>query len=179
MSYPRPRFVREESWRYKRVKDAWRSPKGKTSRIRRSKKGWPPVVKIGYSRPKAIRGQHPSGLKEIIVHRPKDLENLDPKTQAARIAHNVGENKRVQILEDAKKASIRVLNPGLKKPAEALPEVPPEPVTETEQVETELEESGVKAEPTVDEAEPTKPSAEETPKKQSKPKGKKKRKSSK
>jgi hypothetical protein len=134
-------------------------------------------VKIGYSRPKAIRGQHPSGLKEIIVHRPKDLENLDPKTQAARIAHSVGENKRVQILEDAKKASIRVLNPGLKKPAEALPEVPPEPVTTTEQAETELEESGVKAEPTVDETEPTEKSAE-AQKKQSKPKGKK-RKSSK
>lgn len=139
MSYKRPHFVREESWRYKRVKEAWRSPKGKSSRVRRSKEGWPPVVKIGYSRPKATRGKHPSGLKEVIVWRPKDLEGIDSKTQAARIAHTVGENKRVQILEDAKKANIRVLNPGLKKPAEIVPEAAPEAVTEptTPTVETE------------------------------------------
>ena len=46
MSYRRPRFVREESWRYKRVKEPWRAPHGKTSRVRRSKKGWPAVVKM-------------------------------------------------------------------------------------------------------------------------------------
>ena len=131
MSYRRPRFVREESWRYKRVKEAWRSPKGKTSRVRRSKEGWPPVVKIGYSRPKATRGRHPSGLKEVMVWRPKDLEGIDSKTQAARIAHTVGENKRVQILEDAKKANIRILNPGLKKPAEIVPETVTEPTAPT------------------------------------------------
>jgi len=180
MSYPRPRFVREESWRYKRVKEAWRSPKGKTSRIRRSKKGWPPVVKIGYSRPKATRGKHPSGLTEILIYRPKDLEKLDPKTQAARIAHTVGENKRVQILEDAKKANIRILNPGLKKPTEAPPETPPEPSTETETTtetetkETATDESTAKTET----AEEATLSTEEKPKKPSKTKGKK-RKSSK
>ncbi len=126
-SYPRPRFVREESWRYKRVKEAWRSPRGKTSRVRRSKKGWPPVVKIGYSRPKATRGMHPSGLKETLVWRPQDLGNLDPKTHVARIGHTVGENKRVLILEEAKKRNIRILNPGLKRSTE--PEVLPEPTS--------------------------------------------------
>ena len=127
MSYKRPRFVREESWRYKRVKEAWRAPHGKTSRVRRSKEGWPPVVKIGYSRPRATRGMHPSGLKEVMVWRPKDLEGIDSKTQAARIAHTVGENKRVQIVDEAKKANIRILNPGLKKPAEIIPETVTEP----------------------------------------------------
>ena len=127
MSYKRPRFVREESWRYKRVKEAWRAPHGKTSRVRRSKEGWPPVVKIGYSRPRATRGMHPSGLKEVMVWRPKDLEGIDSKTQAARIAHTVGENKRVQIVDEAKKANIRILNPGLKKPAEIAPETLAEP----------------------------------------------------
>ncbi|MGP8069233.1 MAG: 50S ribosomal protein L32e [Candidatus Bathyarchaeia archaeon] len=131
MSYKRPRFVREESWRYKRVKEPWRSPKGKSSRVRRSKEGWPPVVKIGYARPKATRGRHPSGLKEVMVWRPKDLVGIDSKTQAARIAHTVGENKRVQILEDAKKANIRILNPGLKKPAEIVPETVTEPTAPT------------------------------------------------
>ena len=136
MVYRRPRFVREESWRYKRVKEPWRAPHGKTSRVRRSKKGWPAVVKIGYSKPRATRGLHPSGLREARVWRVKDLQSLDPKLHVARIAHTVGENKRVQIIEEAKKANIRILNPGLKKPADAIPEVTPEvapePATATE-----------------------------------------------
>jgi hypothetical protein len=66
-----------------------------------------------------------------MVWRPKDLEGIDSKTQAARIAHTVGENKRVQILEDAKKANIRILNPGLKKPAEIVPETVTEPTAPT------------------------------------------------
>jgi hypothetical protein len=52
------------------------------------------------------------------------LEKVDPKTQVARIAHTVGENKRVLIVEEAKKRSIRLLNPGLKKAPE-LEVVPP------------------------------------------------------
>ena len=140
-SYPRPRFVREESWRYKRVRPNWRSPRGKTSRVRRSKKGWPAVVKIGYSRPKATRGLHPSGLREVLVWRPSDLEKVDAKVQVARIAHTVGEKKRVLIIEEAKKKSIRILNAGVKKAPEA--EVPPEPVPEaaTAEVKPESEKS--------------------------------------
>jgi hypothetical protein len=64
------------------------------------------------------------------VWRVKDLQSLDPKLHVARIAHTVGENKRVQIIEEAKKANIRILNPGLKKPAEAVPEVAPEAAPE-------------------------------------------------
>lgn len=132
-TYTRPKFVREESWRYKRVKSPWRSPRGKTSRVRRSKEGWPPVVKIGYSRPTAIRGLHPSGLREIIVYRPADLEKLNPKINAARIGHTVGENKRRLILDEAERKNVRVLNPGPKKePAIAEPSI-----EETEKKETE------------------------------------------
>ena len=132
MSYQRPRFVREESWRYKRVKEPWRSGRGKTSRVRRGRKGWPLRVKIGYSRPKATKGMHPSGLKEVLVWRPKDLEGLDPKTHVARIAHTVGENKRVLILDEAKKRNIRILNPRLKRAAEpgAVPGAVAEPAPE-------------------------------------------------
>lgn len=63
-----------------------------------------------------------------MVYRPSDLENVDSNTQVARIAHTVGENKRVLIVEEAKKKSIRILNPGLKKAPE--PEVLPEPEPE-------------------------------------------------
>jgi len=133
-TYARPKFVREESWRYKRVKPSWRSAKGKSSRVRRSKEGWPPLVKVGYARPASIRGIHPSGMKEILVHRPQDLEQIDPKIHVARIAHTVGENKRLLILDEAERRTIHVLNPGPKR--EAPPAAPPAPGEEKEDIET-------------------------------------------
>lgn len=73
------------------------------------------------------------------------MQGLDPKVHVCRIAHTVGEKKRVQILEEAKKINIRILNPGLKKAAEAVPEVPevtpeqatPEPTPESSEAEKE------------------------------------------
>ena len=147
MAYRRPHFVREESWRYKRVKESWRSPRGKTSRVRRSKKGWPPVVKIGYSRPKTYRGGHPSGMQEIMVWRAKDLQGIDPKIQAARIAHSVGERKRVDIIDQAKKANIRILNPGPKKEPAIAPEVTTQPSEPTEPAPAEEPTTGSTNEP--------------------------------
>jgi hypothetical protein len=135
-------------------------------------------VKIGYSRPKATRGKHPSGFDEVMVWRPKDLEHIDPKTQVARIAHTVGENKRVQILEEAKKANIRVLNPGPKKPVEVVPEVVTEPTTETDtKTETATEAAAGTTEETAARAEVKEgePHAEKAPKKRRTSKGSKKR----
>lgn len=125
-TYTRPKFVRPESWRLKRLKPAWRIPRGKSNRVRRSKEGWPPIVKIGYSRPSSIRGLHPSGLKDIIIYRPQDLEKINPKLEAARIAHVVGENKRLLIIEEAQKLGIRVLNPGHKEEKTGAEVPPPE-----------------------------------------------------
>ncbi len=45
-----------------------------------------------------------------MVHRPGELEGLDAKTQAVRIAHSVGTRKRIVIQEEADEAGIRVLN---------------------------------------------------------------------
>lgn len=133
-TYARPKFVREESWRYKRVKPSWRSARGKTSRVRRSKEGWPPVVKIGYARPASIRGLHPSGMREVMVRRPQDLEQIDPKIYVARIAHTVGENKRLLILDEAERRGIHVLNPGPKK--ERVGTVTPSSEEENKETET-------------------------------------------
>jgi len=119
-TYRRPSFVREESWRYKRVKQSWRSPSGKTSRVRRSHQGWPPTVKIGYSRAKSTRHLHPSGLREVLIWRPEDLSSVNPSITVVRIAHTVGENKRIKIVEEAKKRNIRILNPGAKREAEEV-----------------------------------------------------------
>jgi len=107
----RPEFVRQESWRYKRVKPNWRRPRGIDSKMRMEVKGWPKRVKVGYRGPKKVRGLHPSGYKEVLIHNPKELEGINPEVEAIRIAHTVGAKKRKEILEKAKKLGIKVLNP--------------------------------------------------------------------
>ena len=148
-TYARPKFVREESWRYKRVKPSWRSARGKSSRVRRSKEGWPPLVKIGYARPASIRGLHPSGMKEILVHRPKDLEQIDPKICVARIAHTVGENKRLLILDAAERRGVHVLNPGPKKEEAAAVTPPPEEETKGTEATPSSEPEGKESKPKI------------------------------
>jgi len=112
----RPEFVRQESWRYKRLKPSWRKPKGIDSKMRLRVKGWPKIVKVGYRGPAAVRGLHPSGFRDVLVYNVSDLERLNPETDAARIAHTVGAKKRMEILAKAKELGIKVLNPtGVKR----------------------------------------------------------------
>jgi large subunit ribosomal protein L32e len=106
----KPNFVRHEGWRYKRLKEGWRRPRGLDNKMRRKIKGWPPTVNVGYRGPKATRGLHPSGYKEVLAYNTKDLEEIDPKTQAIKIAHTVGKRKRAKILIEARKKKITILN---------------------------------------------------------------------
>jgi large subunit ribosomal protein L32e len=107
----RPRFVRQESWRYARIHPPWRKPKGVDNKIRRQDKGWPALVRVGYRGPVLARGLHPSGHYEVLVQRVPDLEGLVPGRDVARIGANVGAKKRQAILERAKELGLRVLNP--------------------------------------------------------------------
>ena len=106
----RPRKIRQESWRYVRVKESWRRPRGIDSKMRLKKKGYPPLVSIGYRGPKKVRGLHPTGFKEVLVFNPDDLDKIDPKREAVRIAGSVGRRKRMAIIEKADKLGIVVLN---------------------------------------------------------------------
>ncbi|MBI2184812.1 MAG: 50S ribosomal protein L32e [Thaumarchaeota archaeon] len=111
ISSKRPRFIRQESWRYGRIKENWRKPKGIDSKMRKMVKGWPKIVKVGYRGPKIVRGLHPSGLRDVLVSNAGDLEKLNPKTDAARFASTLGRRKRIALFAKAKNMGIRVLNP--------------------------------------------------------------------
>jgi len=107
----KPDFQRQEGWRYKRLKTGWRGSRGVDSKMRKRVKGWPKSPGIGYRSPKELVGLHPSGYEEILVHNLGEIEKVDPKRQAVRIAHTVGARKRVEISNRAEEKGIRILNP--------------------------------------------------------------------
>jgi large subunit ribosomal protein L32e len=107
----KPEFKRWMSQAYKRVKESWRKPRGIHSKVRIRKKGKIKMPSVGYGAPKELRFLHPSGFREVLVSSLKDLEKVDPKTQAIRIAHTVGEKKRKEIIKKAEELKIKVLNP--------------------------------------------------------------------
>jgi large subunit ribosomal protein L32e len=121
----KPEFARHESWRYVKLKENWRRPRGLDNKMRRKIKGWPPTVNVGYKGPKVARGLHPSGYKEVLVHNAKEISCVDRKTQAARIAHTVGKKKRAQIIAAAKKRKVVILNVKVVKEAAEEKEAQP------------------------------------------------------
>ena len=112
ISQKRPHFTRFESWRYDRLKENWRRPKGIDNHMRLQNSGWPKVVKPGYGGPKAVKGLHPSGYEEVMVYNVGDLSLIDVEIQVARIGSSVGIKKRVSIITEANRQGIKILNPG-------------------------------------------------------------------
>ncbi|MDP6742387.1 MAG: 50S ribosomal protein L32e [Candidatus Thalassarchaeaceae archaeon] len=110
-SKKQPAFRRQEWYRYKRLsRTGWRKPKGMDSKQRKNKKWRTPMARVGFGKVSDVRGLHPSGFAEVMVHRPDDLDQIDPKTEAARIGRRVGNRKRAVIHERADELGIRVLN---------------------------------------------------------------------
>ena len=105
-----PQFLREEWFRYKRIPKNWRRPDGITSKMRINLKYRPSKVRVGFRGPREVRGLHSSGFEEVIVHNVVDLENVNPKKQAARISGTVGTKKRTEIAKRAEELEIRLLN---------------------------------------------------------------------
>jgi len=106
----RPAFKRQEWFRYQRLGEKWRKPKGIHSKMRRHLSYRPPVVSIGFRGPKAVRDFHPSGFQEVMVYNASQVEKVDPKVQAIRIGGTVGGKKRMAITEKADELGIRILN---------------------------------------------------------------------
>ena len=106
----RPAFKRQEWFRYSKLGEKWRKPKGIHSKMKRCLKRRPPMVDIGYRGPKSVRNLHPSGFEEVLIYNVEGLEGIDPKKQAVRIGGTVGTKKRMAIEDRADELGIRVLN---------------------------------------------------------------------
>lgn len=78
--------------------------------MRRYEAGKPAMPSIGYGSPKATRGLHPSGYKDVLIYNMKDLENLDATTEAGRISASIGKKKKAELLDKANELGIKILN---------------------------------------------------------------------
>ncbi|MCL4314758.1 MAG: 50S ribosomal protein L32e [Candidatus Thermoplasmatota archaeon] len=110
-SRKRPEFRRQEWFRYVKLGESWRKPRGKHSKLREKLSRRPPNVDAGYRGPASVRGLHPSGFKEKLVYNVSDLSTIDREKEAARISSTVGARKREMIENRADELGIRVLNP--------------------------------------------------------------------
>jgi len=109
----RPTFLRQEWFRHPRLGMIWRKPKGDHSKLRTHERWRINSPSIGFRGPAAVRGLHPSGFSEVLVHNPRQLEGLNPASQAVRVAGGVGLRKRALIVAAAEEKGLRVLNPGV------------------------------------------------------------------
>jgi large subunit ribosomal protein L32e len=116
MNKARPKFRRQESWRYKRLSKSWRKPVGIDNSMRHHKRGIPKIVRIGYRGPKAVRGLTSNGMEEVLVQNVNGLEQIDKKVQVVRIGATVGVKKKVAITNRADELEIKIIN----RPEEAL-----------------------------------------------------------
>jgi large subunit ribosomal protein L32e len=106
----RVEFHRQEWFRYKKFDDSWRRPRGKHSKLRTHLGYRPPVVGPGFRTPRAVRGLHPSGFREVLVHNVNELSKINPDLEGARIASQVGYKKRIDIEAEADNLGIHIFN---------------------------------------------------------------------
>ncbi len=112
----KPEFVRQESWRYVRLSESWRRPRGKDSKMRLKVKGWPKSVSVGYGTPRDAKGLHPSGLKPILISSMRDLDRAGPPEGKILIfSSRLGRRARKAIAKEAMSRGFVIANYGEKE----------------------------------------------------------------
>ncbi len=101
-------FKRQHWWKKKKLGTKWRKPRGSKNPMRRRARGKLPMPDAGYGSPRETRGRHPTGLVEVLVYNPSDLQSLT-KEHIARIGGSVGKRKRMLIIAKAKELGIKVV----------------------------------------------------------------------
>jgi len=107
------KFLRRGWERYSKLglrrknKQVWRRPHGRDNKMREKRKGYGPVVSIGYRNEKATRGKI-NEKKAILVKNLNDLLKL--KVGEIAILAKIGNKKRIEIAKKAQERKIIIYN---------------------------------------------------------------------
>ena len=118
MTSKRPRFLRSDSARHSRLGKnrpkllKWRRPRGRHSKIRRHRVGYPVSPKMGYRSQRDLIGTV-QGKVPVLVHNLRELDAVKP-TQIIILAR-VGAKKKVELVKRAQEKNIPIQNFGGKK----------------------------------------------------------------
>jgi large subunit ribosomal protein L32e len=104
-----PKFMRQDSYKKKRITLSWRKPRGWDSKQRRRMQRQA-IVEPGYGSPAVLRGVHRSGLEIAKISQLKALQAVNPKTHGIVLSGKIGFKTRLVLITEAKKLGIRILN---------------------------------------------------------------------
>ncbi len=112
------KFLRRGWERYSKLglrrkkKQVWRRPHGRDNKMREKRKGYGPVVSIGYRNEKATRGKI-NDKNTVLVKNINELLKL--KGNEIAILAKVGNKKRIEMAKKAKEKNIKIHNLNLDK----------------------------------------------------------------
>jgi large subunit ribosomal protein L32e len=110
---PRLKFLRRNWSKASRLgkgrkkKQVWRSAKGRHSKTRNKRKGYPAIVEVGFGQNNKTKGLI-EDKKPILVYNVKELEMV--KKGEIAIIGKVGKKKKIEIAKKAKEKGISLFN---------------------------------------------------------------------
>jgi len=138
MKKRKPTFERQYANVMKKFKGSWNKPRGMHSKMRRGMRGKKLLPTVGFRSPNAVRGLLRTGFESVVVSNIAELQKIDPKTQVAVLAANLGMRKRVEFLNKAMELKIQVHN--VKEPIKYVEEAKKE-VADRKKISTERKNS--------------------------------------
>jgi len=110
----KPKFIIQDSHKKIRLRGRWKRPRGLHSKMRLKRRGRRKSVSVGYRTAKKERGLY-KGLKVVYIDSMKRLKNIDSKKEGIIISNKTGLKKKIEILKEAERGGIGVINMEVKK----------------------------------------------------------------
>lgn len=119
----KPVFIRHDAHKKVRVSNVWRRPKGRQNKMRLNRKGYSKPRSTGYGSPKPSYGLSKDGFTQTIITSINQLSSLDPKKDGIIVSRTLGLRRKQEIILQAQKLNLTILNIDPKKFEEKLKEI--------------------------------------------------------
>lgn len=121
MKSKKPRFLKQDSFKKKTIRQRWGKPKGLHSKMRHHLRGYNVCVRVGYRTPESVRGLSSNGMREVCVSTFNDLQKMDAQKDICVLSSTLGQRKKVSIVQEAVHRGLSIRN--LKNPQKFLDDV--------------------------------------------------------